>query len=257
MKSSPIKLYQFWFSHFNEKARWILDYKGLEYETVTFAPGMHFKGMRAATGQTSTPVAQIGSEKNNNNEFVVGSGAIGERVDVLGSGPALLPEDAKRRQAVLEDCTWFDRKIGGLHRRSLFHFLFEHDRGSVAALFGIAQPFARRWFYTLSMPMLCPVLRKMDQINAETAAQGEANIEAALARVAQADAGSGYLHGDAFSLADLTAAALLFPVALPPELSFKIPPRARPALEAWRDRWRDYAGIEWVLRMFREHRGRR
>ena len=249
-KQVPPRLYQFWFSHFNEKARWVLDYKDVPYERVNFAPGMHFKPMRAVSGQTSTPVLVDGQKE----QVIAGATAIGEYVDRAYPERPLLPAAPDERAATLKECAWFDERIGGDHRRALFHFLFEHDRGAVGALFTIQQPRALRWFYAASMPVMCSVLRKMDDINAVSAARGEAALTAALERIVERTAATGYLCGDRLSLADLTAAALLFPLILPAELSFAIPGRARPALEAWSDRWQDKAGTEWVRRIFREYR---
>ncbi len=249
-KQAPSRLYQFWFSHFNEKARWILDYKGVTYERVTFAPGMHFKPMRAVSGQTSTPVLIDGQS----NKVVAGATAIGEFVDRAYPERPLLPAPPDERAEALQECAWFDERIGGDHRRALFHFLFEHDRGAVGALFAIQQARAKRWFYAAAMPVMCPMLRKLDDINAGSAARGEAALSAALERIVKRTSATGYLCGDRFSLADLTAAALLFPLVLPEQLSFAIPERARPALEAWRDRWQEKPGTEWVRRIFREYR---
>lgn len=241
-------MYQFWFSHLNEKARWILDYKGAGYEAVTFSPGMHIRGMQKLSGQTATPVVVA------DDEVIVGSGAIGEFIDAAYPGRALLPQDPAERERVLELCAWFDDRIGAYHRRALFHFMFNNDRGAVAALFTIGESRMRRFLYTLGMPILCGMLRKMDQINAQTAATGENNVQAALDLIMDRAAKTGYLHGDQFSLADLTAAALLFPVAIPLELSFEIPERARRVLGAWQDRWIHHPGTDWVQKMFREYR---
>jgi hypothetical protein len=38
-----IELYQFPFSHYCEKVRWALDYKGIAYRTVNLLPGFHFR----------------------------------------------------------------------------------------------------------------------------------------------------------------------------------------------------------------------
>ena len=45
-----IKLYQFCISHYCEKARWALDYKGINYQTVNLLPGQHVNTIRKLTG---------------------------------------------------------------------------------------------------------------------------------------------------------------------------------------------------------------
>ena len=49
-----LKLYQFAISHYCEKIRWALDYKGLNYETVNLLPGQHVKTIRKLTGEASS-----------------------------------------------------------------------------------------------------------------------------------------------------------------------------------------------------------
>jgi glutathione S-transferase len=82
-----------------------------------------------------------------------------------------------------------------------------------------------------------------------------AKVRAAMDRVAAERQSSGYLVGEEFSVADLTAAALLSPLVLPPELEY---PPAGPlpaALASYRESLRDHATFGWVAGMYRRHRG--
>jgi hypothetical protein len=62
--------------------------------------------------------------------------------------------------------------------------------------------------------------------------------------------------GDGFSLADLTAASLFYPIALPPEFPYAsprwedLPEDAHAFLGGLRDR----RGAQWVAEMYRRHR---
>jgi hypothetical protein len=49
-------LHQFLGSHFNEKARWGLDWKCAPHRRVSHLPGPHMLKIRRMTGQTATPV---------------------------------------------------------------------------------------------------------------------------------------------------------------------------------------------------------
>ena len=49
-----LKLYQFAISHYCEKIRWALDYKGLNHVTVSLLPGQHVKTVRKLTGKASS-----------------------------------------------------------------------------------------------------------------------------------------------------------------------------------------------------------
>ena len=65
---------------------------------------------------------------------------------------------------------------------------------------------------------------------------------------------SGYLVGDAFTVADLTAAALFTPVLAPPERPFA--PRAVTApVQELRDELAARPGGAWVAEMYHRHRG--
>ena len=41
MNSPAVTLHQFRYSHFNEKVRWALDFKGIAHERVSELPGPH------------------------------------------------------------------------------------------------------------------------------------------------------------------------------------------------------------------------
>ena len=52
-------LWQFTGSHFNEKARWALDWKGVRHERRSLLPGPHALKIWRMTGQTSVPVLEL------------------------------------------------------------------------------------------------------------------------------------------------------------------------------------------------------
>ncbi len=55
-------LWQFTFSHFNEKARWALDYKGIAHVRRSLLPGPHIPKVKMMTGQTTVPVMVMNGE---------------------------------------------------------------------------------------------------------------------------------------------------------------------------------------------------
>jgi glutathione S-transferase len=71
----------------------------------------------------------------------------------------------------------------------------------------------------------------------------------------ESELGAGdYLVGDDFTVADLTAASLLYPVVQPPE-GPSLPP-APEGFERFRAPLKERAGYRWVEEMFRRHRSR-
>lgn len=60
--TGPITLYQFPISHFCEKARWVLDYKGLAYQSKNLLPGFHIKSVKKVAAKSSVPILLIDGE---------------------------------------------------------------------------------------------------------------------------------------------------------------------------------------------------
>ena len=58
MNEIPV-LWQFTASHYNEKARWALDYKGVPHVRRSLLPGAHAVRIRRMTGQTAVPVLEM------------------------------------------------------------------------------------------------------------------------------------------------------------------------------------------------------
>jgi glutathione S-transferase len=86
-------------------------------------------------------------------------------------------------------------------------------------------------------------------------ATAPAKVTGALDRIAAELQPSGYLVGDRFSVADLTAAALFSPLVMPPEHPY--PPAEPPprSLMEFRDSLASHPAFAWVAEMYRRHRG--
>ena len=85
--------------------------------------------------------------------------------------------------------------------------------------------------------------------------EARAKILAAMDRLEAEVGPSGYLVGDAFSVADLAAAALTTPLVRPPERQH-LPPIAYPEpLQSFADELAARPAGQWVLDTYRRHRG--
>ena len=240
-------LYQFSFSHFNEKARWALDYKGVEHRRRTLLPGAHAPLMMAISGQAKTPVLALGKE------IIAGSGRIIDYLERAYANPPLYPQDPVRRAEALEIQAWFDKDVGPATRRATFYELLR-DPLYVSRVFALDNGFGR-CLYLGTYPLLAGFLAVQENITPSAAAKARETTANALDYVALKAGESGYLVGDAFSVADMTAASLLAVVVMPPEFVF--PGRdPRPAsVEKWVAHWADHPGSAWVRLMFERHRG--
>jgi len=240
-------LHQFQLSHYNEKARWALDFKGVAHLRKSLLPGPHAISMMRLSGQRSVPVLSI------DDDVVAGSGKIIDALEKRFPQPALYPIDEDQRSEALETAKWFDEEIGPQIRRAYF---FDVLPGSSYAAEGfmIGRSGLTRTVYRAVFPAIRAVMIRSMKVDAAGAAVGVDKTKEAFERVARQSAATGYLVGNTFSVADLTAAALLSPAVMPEEFPYRLPEPRSPGVERWLARWKDHAGVAWVLEMYRRHR---
>jgi glutathione S-transferase len=245
---SPPVLWQFRFSHFNEKVRWALDWKGIAHVRRSLLPGLHIPRILWMTGQKSVPVLALDGEVIHDSTRII------ERLERLRSEPALYPRDeAERRRALaLED--FFDEDLGPHVRRALFWELLP-ETDFAAAAFTVGCGSGTRSTYRALFPALRLLMKADMRIDADGAMRSNEKVHAALDRIEAELQPSGYLVGDRFSVADLTAAALLAGAVFPPEFPYQ-PPGPFPAPVArWRDALAGRPAFRWAAEMYRRHRG--
>jgi len=241
-------LHQFRFSHYNEKARWALDHKRVAHRRRSYLPGMHVLPIRRLTGQQQVPVLVDGER------IIPGSAAIVDYLETAHPEPALLPADPAERQQVLEVQRYFDAQIGGPLRAAAFQEWLTDTRYMSRLFATHAGPLARG-AYSAAFPLIRVAMRATMRLGPEAAAEGLRRGAEGFAFVADRAGPSGYLVSDRFTLADLTAAAILAPAIMPPEFPYTPPQPIAPAVQAFLDRWRDHPGAAWVREMYRRHRG--
>ena len=245
---TPPVLWQFRFSHFNEKARWALDWKGIAHVRRSLLPGFHVPRVLWTTGQRSLPVLVLDRETIHDSTRII------ERLERLRPEPALYPADAgaRRRALALED--FFDEELGPHVRRALFYELLPETDFAAGAFTVGCGPGIRRLYRAL-FPALRVVMNADLKIDAAGAARSREKVLAALERLEAELRPSGYLVGDGFSVADLTAAALLWPAVLPPEFPYPPPGPLPAAVARWRDSLASTPACRWAGEMYRRHRG--
>jgi glutathione S-transferase len=241
-------------SHYNEKVRWALDLKGVAAERKAPPPGLHMAiALWLTRGRNKTfPVLELDGRAIGDSTAIIA--ALEERYPE----PALYPaDDADRRRALaLED--FFDEELGSHSRLLAFHEL-SRDPGPGMRQFtaGILPERIARSERAVAVASRGAVLftqARYRVASEESAARARGKIIAAIDRIdAELDAGPGdYLVGDAFSVADLTAASLLAPIVDPPQ-GPELPDRP-PGLDEFRESLRDRPAFSWVEEMFARHR---
>lgn len=247
-------LWQIDISHYSEKARWALEYKGVDHGRRSALPGSHIPIALFLTrgAQPTMPVLRIDGEN------VGDSTAIIATLEAKYPDPPLYPSDAEERARALELEDWFDENLGPHARLLPFYELIQEPEifAEVAAA-AVPGPLGK------AKPVIGAYARTYTSIrfNAnsdENADRAREAIVAALDKVeAELDQGDGeFLVGDSFSVADLTAASLFYPLVVPPEGPLATDLPRPPALERFRESLSDRRGYRWVEETFRKHRRR-
>jgi glutathione S-transferase len=241
-------LWQFRFSHYNEKARWALDWKGIPHVRRSLLPALHVPRVLWLTGQKSVPVLVLDGRAISDSTRII------ETLERLHPDPPLYPPDAAARRRALELEEYFDVELGPHIRRAVFHVLLP-DRDLSVALLTLGFGSGTRRLYGALFPAIRAVMRMDMRIDAAGATRSWEKVGAALDRIEAELQPSGYLVGDRFGVADLTAAALLSPLVQPPEFSYALPAWPAGALSAFRASVASRRGFRWAEEMYHRHRG--
>ena len=256
IRSKPV-LWHIPVSHYSEKARWALAYKRIEHGRRSPPPGIHMLVAMALTRtmRPTFPVLQIDGE------------GIGDSTAIIAALEHLHPErplypddpDERRRALGLED--YFDERLGPQIRLLAWHDLIADAANGNGTGMG-----------PVAASAVPGRLGEMAPVRAALTAYGTAYVKlrfavssddrAAGARTAvlealdrlEAELGDGdFLVGDTFTVADLTAAALFYPLVLPPE-GPQILAEQSPSFAEFVDPLRERPGYAYVQRMFAEYR---
>jgi glutathione S-transferase len=232
-------------SHYNEKVRWALDYKGIDAERREPMPGAHMLVALVRTGGRSKtfPMLRLDGE------------TIGDSTEIIAAlerrypEPPLYPEDPEERRRALALEDFFDEELAPHSRLLAFHEA-RKDRETMAL---VAAPLMPRALRPLAAPISKTFVALRYGAGADEAAELARNkVLAAFDRLESELDGRDYLVGDRFTVADLTAASLFYPLVLPPE-GPRVPVLPE-AYERFRGPLKARPGFRWVEEIFRRHR---
>jgi glutathione S-transferase len=248
MADRPV-LWQLQISHYNEKVRWALDYKRIRHTRRSMLPGVHQLILKRKAGTVLSPVLEY------DGTALGDSSAILQVIEERWPEPALMPEGAKDRERALELEDYFDEELGPHIRRAVYQELLPYPELVVPLFTDGASPLTRG-VLRAGFPVLRVGMKRFMNIYEEPAARSRVKCVEALDRLERELGDNEYLVGDRFSIADLTAASLFYPIALPPEFPYtspswdQLPEGARDFLGEMRER----PGAKWVGEMYRRHR---
>lgn len=247
-------LWQIDISHYSEKVRWALEYKGIDHGRRSILPGSHIPIALALTrgAQPTLPVLQLEGRNIGDSTEIIAA------LEARYPDPPLYPIDAEERARAIELEDWFDENLGP-HARLLpfYELIQEPDLFAEIAAESVPGPLGK------AKPVVGAYARAYTTIrwganSDDGAAQArEAMIVAFDKLEAELEQGDGeFLVGDQLSVADLTAASLFYPVVVPPEGPLNPGLPRPPALDRFRESLSDRRGFKWVEDTFRKHRHR-
>ena len=243
-------LWQLQISHYNEKVRWALDYKRIPHRRRSLLPGVHMLVCKRLAGIETTPVMTI------DGEAIGDSTAILAAIEERWPEPPLMPENALQRRRALRLEEFFDEELGPHIRRALYWELLKRP-DAVLPLFTNGQNLAARSILRGSFPMLKVGMRRTMDINESPSAESRVKVVEALDTLEKELNGKDYLVGDHFTIADLTAASLFYPIAgPPPEYPYPTisPYDVSQDAADFMDTLTNRPGADWVREMYRRHR---
>lgn len=242
-------LWQLRFSHFNEKGRWALDYKGIRHLRRDLTPGTHPSRSKRLGGSGTTPLLQIDGRTIGDTTEIIAE------LERIQPDPPLYPEGDADRQRALELEDHFDVELGPYIRGALFDVIIRDRRVLVPlSVQGLGR--ATRVTQNLIYPLSRRILRRALVEGPGGAETCRRKTLAALDWLEAELGGADYLVGSRFTVADLTAAALFAPLVAPPEFSYRLPDPWPAQWEELRRASADRPGYRWVEETYRRHRSR-
>ena len=242
-RSDPV-LWQYSFSNFNEKARWALDFKGIAHRRRSLMPGGPRAMMFSRKGGT-LPVLDLDGER------IVDSSRIIAALEERQPTPALYPSDPEERGMALELEDFFDEHAGHDMRRVGFWEERDNTEFGLDFMTVDQRPVARH-VLRVTLPIGWRYVSRRYGFDEESFQRSKRVLVAALDRIESERDGRPHLVGDSFTVADLTAAALLWPMVWPPEYQYELP---EPPPSDFRTSVAGHPAIDWIAEIWRGHRG--
>jgi glutathione S-transferase len=241
-------LWQYSFSNYNEKARWALDFKGIRHRRHSLMPGWP-RALWLARGDRTLPALDLDGQR------IIDSSRIIEALEGRNPEPALYPADPGERRRALELEDFFDEQAGHDMRRVGFWEAREDlpyavrfmttDQPRVAGAIG-------RTGLRMTFPVVWRYMNARYGFTQDAVERSRETLGKALDRIESERAGGDYLVGKSFTVADLTAASLLYPMVWPAEFPYAVP---EPPAWKFLEPMKDHAALDWIRDTWRRHRG--
>ncbi|MEL6221022.1 MAG: glutathione S-transferase family protein [Cyanobacteria bacterium J06627_8] len=203
-----LELYQFEMSHYAEKIRLILDYKGLDYRKIEVTPGVGQLDVYQLSGQRQVPVLK--DESN----VIADSTAIAFYLDKAYPDRPIIPTDAKQRGLCLMMEEWADESIGLNGRKVMISAFGKNPDFRTAALPAQTPDFLKNLVGTVPSEAF-DFLGMGVGLGPDTIRAAQTALEQDLEALNLLLLESPYLLGDTPTLADFAVAGLMMYLKFP------------------------------------------
>ncbi len=245
-----ITLYQFPHSHFSEKVRWALRYKGLDFEVVNLPRGPHEKfAQERGLPDTSVPIIKDGDK------ILQGSSAIISYLDKTYPARSLTPSDPDVARDILEFETQMDFALGHHGRRYVYSIFLKHPQLIKDLFLGHANPLLR-----LAFPLLFPAIKTKIanklELTPDATAESREILQGGLNQLNRRLEDRAFVFGNSLTRADISAAALTSIFTWPDEHDFNYAAFGPPPEEmtVFRDDLKSQPFFNWALELYRNYR---
>jgi glutathione S-transferase len=235
-------------SHYNEKVRWALDYKGIAHRRRVLGPDYLIRAWRA-TGQGKLPILWLDGRAIADSTRIIA--ALEERFPK----PPLYPSDAAAQQRALALEDDLDETLGPALRAAIVTPLFRNDPDIALRVLTTGMPEKAYWTLRPLLRIFPAYYRLRHRISEANLERDRAVVLAALDRIEQERQGRAYLIGEAFTVADLSAAALLGALLQPSEIQYPLQVELPPYLQDYRATLLRHPAAQWAAGIYRLHRG--
>ena len=237
-----LKLYTYSVSQASEKIRWSLDACGIPYREIRLTPFVH-------AGELFQSMPMLAAD----GEHLTDSTRILEWLEVHRAPFPLILRDPLVRAAVMEAEARFDQ--AGVHLLRWVYAGLLQNRSLALGLWTLDANIAQWLTLRVGFPLARRFFQKGLGFDLRQMGRSRRIIDRTLAELDRlAETGRPYLVGDALTAADITAAALLSPLACPDEHPIYGSPGYRQAMQPTLQHWQDRPGLEWVRALYRRHR---
>ncbi len=239
-------LYQFPLSHYCEKARWLLDFKQLDYEVKNLVPATHriFTLLKAQT--TTVPLVRDGQE------WIGDSTDLAFYLDAKYTLRPLLPSDPVLRSKAVMIEEKADK--AGIHVRRYAYSQLLQTEEVIDLLLGDSS--LLKLFKKPLAGQVRQGITKLYKINAETGESSRLKMQQAIEDFEKIlhQNGGRYLVGDCLGLADITVASMFAPLLAIKDTPWQTLQPSNQSLQQVYDNLSQRPLGHWIIRLYQEQR---